>query len=47
MKQIRSGFCYAVSPEVREKLQSMGLILATCGGLAITDAGLRRIEAGE
>jgi hypothetical protein len=47
LRQIRSGFCYAVSPDVREKLQSMGLISATRDGLAITDDGLRRIEAGK
>jgi hypothetical protein len=47
LRQIRSGFCYAVSPAIRDKLKLMGLISVTCEGLAITDEGLRRIEAGK
>jgi hypothetical protein len=47
LRQIRSGFCYAVSPAIRDKLKWMGLISVTCEGLAITDEGLRRVEAGK
>jgi hypothetical protein len=47
LRQIRSGFCYAVSPAIRDKLKLMGLISVTCEGLAITDEGLRRVEAGK
>jgi hypothetical protein len=47
LRQIRSGFCYAVSPAIRDKLKQMGLISVTGEGLAITDGGLRRIEAGK
>jgi hypothetical protein len=46
LRQIRSGFCYAVSPAIRDKLKSLGLISETRDGLAITAEGLRRIEAG-
>jgi hypothetical protein len=46
LRQIRSGFSYAISPHVLDKLKSMGLISETGNGLAITDEGLRRIEAG-
>jgi hypothetical protein len=46
LRQIRSGFSYAIARDVRDKLKSMGLILETRDGLAITAEGLRRIEAG-
>lgn len=41
------GSPYTVPEDTLEKLRSMGLALATGNGLAITDEGLRRIEAGE
>jgi len=47
LRQIRSGFCYAVSRDVRDRLKSMGLIAETHDGLAITDEGLRRIQAAK
>jgi hypothetical protein len=47
LRQIRSGFCYAISRDVRDRLKSMGLISETRDGLAITDEGLRRIQAGK
>ena len=47
LRQIRSGFCYAVSRDVRNRLKLMGLISENCDGLAITDEGLRRIQAGK
>jgi hypothetical protein len=47
LKQIRSGFTYAISPDIEDKLKSMGLISETGNRLAITDEGLRRIEAGK
>jgi hypothetical protein len=47
LRQIRSGSPYAVSPDILDKLKSMGLILATGNGLTISDEGLRRIEAGK
>jgi ribosomal protein S19E (S16A) len=47
LRQIRSGFSYAISRDVLDRLKSMGLISATRDRLAITDEGLRRIEAGE
>jgi hypothetical protein len=43
LRQIRSGFSYAIARDVRDKLNSMGLISETRDGLAITDEGLRRI----
>jgi hypothetical protein len=43
LRQIRSGFCYAVAPDIRDKLKSLGLVSATADGLAITDEGLRRV----
>jgi hypothetical protein len=46
LRQIRSGFSYAIARDVRDKLKSMGLILEARDGLAITAEGLRRIEAG-
>jgi hypothetical protein len=47
LRQIRSGFSYAIARDVRDRLQSMGLIAETRDGLAITDEGLRRIQAGK
>jgi ribosomal protein S19E (S16A) len=47
LRQIRSGFSYAIARDVRDRLQSMGLIAETRDGLAITAEGLRRIEAGK
>jgi hypothetical protein len=47
LRQIRSGFCFAISRDARDKLKSMGLISETSDGLAITAEGLRRIEAGK
>jgi hypothetical protein len=45
IRQVRSGYARDfMSPNVREKLQFMGLIEAIEGGLVITDEGLRRIE---
>jgi hypothetical protein len=46
-RQIRSGFCYAVSRDVRDRLKLLGLIAETRDGLAITEEGLRRIQAGK
>jgi hypothetical protein len=37
----------AISPDVREKLKSMGLIEEIGSGLVVTDQGLRRIELGK
>jgi len=36
-----------MSPDVREKLKSMGLIEEIDGGFVITDEGLRGIATGE
>jgi hypothetical protein len=47
LRQIRSGFCYAISRDVRDRLKSMDLISESRDGLAITTEGLRRIEAGK
>jgi hypothetical protein len=42
------GYARAViSPGVREKLKSMGLIEEIGGGLVVTAQGLRRIELGK
>jgi hypothetical protein len=47
LRQVRSGYARgAISPDVREKLKSMGSIKEASGGLVITDEGLHRIEAG-
>ena len=46
LKQVRSGYARGViSPGIREKLRSMGLIDETERGLIVTDEGLRRIES--
>jgi ribosomal protein S19E (S16A) len=47
LRQIRSGFSYAISRDVRDRLKLMGLIAETRDGLAITEEGLRRIQAGK
>jgi ribosomal protein S19E (S16A) len=47
LRQIRSGFSYAIVRDVRDRLKSMGLIAETRDGLAITEEGLRRIQAGK
>jgi len=48
LRQVRSGYAREViSPDVREKLKSMGLIKEAGSGLVITDEGLHRIEAGK
>jgi hypothetical protein len=47
LRQIRSGFTYAMSPDILDKLKSLGLISAPGNRLAITAEGLRRIEAGK
>jgi hypothetical protein len=47
LKQIRSGFTYAISRDVLDKLKSIGLISGAGNRLAITDEGLRRIQAGK
>jgi ribosomal protein S19E (S16A) len=47
LRQIRSGFSYAIARDVRDRLKSMGLIAETRDGLAITEEGLRRIQAGK
>jgi hypothetical protein len=48
LRQVRSGYARGViSPAVREKLKSMGLIEEIGDGLVVTDAGLRRIELGK
>jgi hypothetical protein len=46
LRQIRSGFCYEISRDVRDRLKSMGLISETRDGLATTAEGLRRIDTG-
>jgi hypothetical protein len=47
LRQVRSGYARTViSPDVREKLKTMGLIKETESGLVLTDEGLQRIEAG-
>jgi hypothetical protein len=47
LRQIRVGSPYTVPQDTLDKLRSMGLVLATGNRLAVTDGGLRRIEAGE
>jgi ribosomal protein S19E (S16A) len=47
LRQIRSGFSYAISRDVRDRLKSMGLISETRDGLTITEEGLRRIQPGK
>jgi hypothetical protein len=48
LRQVRSGYSRdVISPAVREKLKSMGLIAETQRGLVVTNEGLRRIEAGK
>jgi hypothetical protein len=48
LRQVRSGYARDfLSPDVREKLKSMGLIEEIDGGLVITDEGLRHIELGK
>jgi hypothetical protein len=47
LRQIRSGFCYAVSRDVRDRLKLLGLIAETRDGLAITEEGLRRVQPGK
>jgi hypothetical protein len=47
LRQVRSGYPQGmISPNVREKLRSMGLIEETDHGPIVTDEGLRRIETG-
>ena len=48
LRQVRSGYARDfMSPDIREKLKSMGLIEEIDGGLVITDEGLRHIELGK
>lgn len=48
LRRVLSGYARgAISPDVREKLKSMGLIEEIGSGLVVTDQGLRRIELGK
>jgi hypothetical protein len=48
LRQIRIGAAKdLISPVVRERLKSMGLIEEIDGGFVITDEGLRGIATGE